>query len=268
MADDFSSAIFIGDAERDPLRAAQKDQRRPLPKRFYKHATFAQGGDGWAVLLDERPVRTPAGAPLALPSARAAELVVAEWAAQGEFIDPATMPVTRLVNSALDGVANQMDETAAEIVKFAGSDLVCYRAAEPAALVIEQAKAWTPVLDFARETLGARFVLAEGVMFATQPEAAVAAVAGEVRAIATGPAGALRLAALSVMTSLTGSALIALAVAQGAMGVEEGWRAAHVDEDFQIRAWGADEEAAARRERRRSDMQAAARLFALVIDAD
>jgi len=269
MRDDLSKDMFPTHGEAiDPVAMARRDQRKALPKRFYA-AAAVEARDGLDVLtLDGRPARTPARGLLALPTQAAARAVADEWAAQGEWIDPATMPMTRLVNSALDGVANQMDETAAEIVKFAGSDLVCYRAAEPAALVIEQAKAWTPVLDFARETLGARFVLAEGVMFATQPEAAVAAVAGEVRAIATGPAGALRLAALSVMTSLTGSALIALAVAQGAMGVEEGWRAAHVDEDFQIRAWGADEEAAARRERRRSDMQAAARLFALVIDAD
>lgn len=269
MRDDLSKDLLPTHGEPiDPAEMARRDQRKALPKRFYSQAGVEARDGVFALALDGRPARTPARGLLALPTRAAAEALAAEWAAQGELIDPATMPMTRLVNSALDGVASQMAETAAEIVKFAGSDLVCYRAAEPASLVIEQARAWNPVLDFARDRLGARFALAEGVMFVAQPEAALAAVASAVESIARGPAGALRLAALSVMTSLTGSALIALAVAHEAMSAEEGWRAAHVDEDFQIRAWGADEEAAARREKRRLDMLAAARLFALAIDAD
>ena len=262
MADDFSSAIFIGDAERDPLRAAQKDQRRPLPKRFYKEASVAPRDGGWAVLLDERPVRTPAGAPLALPSARAAELVVAEWAAQGEFIDPATMPVTRLVNSALDGVARDLAGVAADIVKYLGSDLVCYRAGEPASLVAAQQALWDPVLDFARRTFGARFTLAEGVMFVDQPATAVAAAGRAVEAHANAADGALRIAALHSMTTLTGSALIALAHAGGLFDATAAWDAAHVDEDHQMRLWGLDAEALARRAKRFEDMKAASDLFA------
>ena len=269
MRDDLSKDLLPTHGEPiDPAEMARRDQRKALPKRFYSQAGVEARDGVFALALDGRPARTPARGLLALPTRAAAEALAAEWAAQGELIDPATMPMTRLVNSALDGVASQMAETAAEIVKFAGSDLVCYRAAEPASLVIEQARAWNPVLDFARDQLGARFALAEGVMFVTQPEAALAAVASAVESIARGPAGALRLAALSVMTSLTGSALIALAVAHAAMSAEEGWRAAHVDEDFQIRAWGVDGEAAARREKRLADMLAAARLFALAIDAD
>lgn len=262
MGDDLSSAIFIGDAERDPLRAAQKDQRRALPKRFYKEATFAAAEGGFAILLDGRPVRTPAGAQLALPSEPAAALVAAEWAAQGDAIDPATMPVTRLVNSALDGVARDIAGVAADIVKYLGSDLVCYRAGEPATLVAAQAALWDPVLEFARRAFGARFALAEGVMFVDQPVAATAAAGRVVEAHANACDGALRLAALHSMTTLTGSALIALAHVCGHFDVRQAWDAAHVDEDHQMRLWGMDAEALARRSVRFVDMKAASDLFA------
>ena len=270
MRNDLSKDLFPIHGEAiDPVAMARRDQQKALPKRFYKQATAEPRDGAFALLLDGRPARTPARAALSLPTRAAAEAIAAEWAAQGEFIDPASMPMTRLVNSAIDGVSRAMAETAAEVVKFAGSDLVCYRAGEPDKLAIAQAQAWNPALDFARDKLGARLVLAEGVMFVAQPEEALAAVARAVEAIAdAGMAGPLRLAALNVMTSLTGSAVLALAVAQGAMSAEEAWRAAHVDEDFQIQAWGADAEAAERRERRWLDMQAAARLCALAIDSD
>ncbi|MCB1546153.1 MAG: ATPase, partial [Rhodoblastus sp.] len=144
MPDDFSADFFVSNADRDPLRIVQKDMKRALPKRFYKEATVAARDDAWAVLLDGRSVRTPAGGMLALPTEAAARLVAAEWAAQGEDIDPSTMPVTRLVNSALDGVARDLRGVAADIVKYAGSDLVCYRAGEPDGLVAAQAAAWDP----------------------------------------------------------------------------------------------------------------------------
>lgn len=270
MRDDLSKDLFPTHGEAiDPVAMARRDQQKALPKRFYKQASIEARDGAYALLLDGRAARTPARAPLALPSRAAAQALAAEWAAQGEVIDPASMPMTRIVNSAIDGVARQMAATAEEIVKFSGSDLVCYRAGEPDSLVHEQSQAWDPVLAFAREALGARFVLAEGVMFVSQPEASLAAVAAAVDEIAqAGPGAPFRIAALSIMTTLTGSALIALAIAKGAMSVEEGWRAAHVDEDFQIRAWGSDTAAQARRERRWLDMQAAARLYGLMVDAD
>ena len=198
-----------------------------------------------------------------MPTRALAQAIADEWAAQGEIVDPDTMPLTRLANSALDGVARTMAETAAEVQKFGESDLVCYRAADPATLVAAQAEAWDPVLDFARDALGARLVMTQGILFFAQPEPALAAVRAAVAAIAAGPAAALRLAALSVMTSLTGSVLIALAVTRGAMDVEAAWGAANVDEDYQMRHWGADTDALARRERRRREMLAAATLFTL-----
>lgn len=262
MSDDFSSDFFIPADERDPLRAVQRDMRRALPKRFYKEATVAPRDGAHAVLLDGRSVRTPASGMLALPTARAAELVAAEWRVQGEAIDPARMPVTRLVNSALDGVARELEAVVADIVKYAGSDLVCYRAGEPQSLVAAQGAAWDPALAFAREKLGARFILAEGVMFAAQPPEAIAAFATAVGRHGQGPNAALRIAALHSMTTLTGSALLALMIAEGALAPEEAWAAAHVDEDYQMQLWGADEEALQKRAQRFVDMKAAADLWA------
>ena len=261
MPDDFSADFFVSNTDRDPLRIVQKDMKRALPKRFYKQADVAERDGAWAVLLDGRSVRTPAGGMLALPTEAAARLVAAEWAAQGEEIDPSTMPITRLVNSALDGVARDLQGVAADIVKYAGSDLVCYRAGEPDGLVAAQAAAWDPALAFAREKFGARFILAEGVMFAAQPDHALDAFSGAVDAFAGAPEAALRIAALHSMTTLTGSALIALMLAHGGLTAEEAWTAAHVDEDWQMRLWGADEEALAKRAQRFVDMRAAVDLW-------
>lgn len=259
MREDLSKDLLPSHGEAiDPVEMARRDQRKNLPKRFYARAHFERRDGGHALLLDGKPARTPGRNALELPTENAARLVADEWQAQAELIDPATMPVTRIVNSALDGVAREIDAVRDEIVKYAGSDLVCYRAAEPEGLVQSQALLWDPVLDFARNDLGARLVLAEGVMFAQQPDHALAAVRRAVEEVE----GALALACLHVMTTLTGSALIALAVARGKMTAEAAWAATHADEDFQMRVWGADAEALARRERRWAEMKAAADLLA------
>jgi len=261
IRDDLSD-LFVADEERNPVKAAQREMKRPLPKRFYTEVAVVPVEGGYGLALDGKAVRTPARAMLALPTQSLAEAVAAEWRGQGELIDPATMPLTRMANTALDGVAAQKDQVAAEIAKFAGSDLVCYRAGEPEALVAAQNAAWTPALDFVREAFGARFHLAEGVMFVAQPEESVAAVARAIDSEADRPDGVFRLTALHEMTALTGSVLIALALAKGALGFEQGWSAAHVDEDHQIRLWGADEEALARRKARLADMRAAYEMYA------
>ena len=170
------------------------------------------------------------------------------------------MPLTRLANSAIDGVRGREAEVRADIAKYAGSDLLCYRASEPEGLVRRQAELWDPVLAWGREALGARFAVAEGLM----PRGA--ARGGAARPLrgrwrATTPS---RLAALHVMTTLTGSALLALAHARGRLTAEQAWAAAHVDEDWQIGKWGEDAEAAARRQRRWCEMQAASRMLALL----
>ncbi len=243
----------------DPREAAQRAFKTALPKRFYKEAAAAPGEGGFVLLLDGRPARTPARRPLALPTQALGEAVAAEWAGQGEHLDPARMPLTRLANSAIDGVAERSAEVVDDLAKYAGSDLVCYRAGEPERLVAEQAAAWDPVLNAIREETGARFVLSQGVTFVAQPEGAVAAV----RAAIEREPSPFRLAALHVMTTLTGSVLIALAVALGRLSSEEGWAAAHADELYQESVWGRDEQAMARREARRADFLAAARVYEL-----
>jgi chaperone required for assembly of F1-ATPase len=204
-------------------------------------------------------VRTPAKALLALPTRALAEAVAEEWSGQREHIDPATMPLTRLANSAIDGVRGREAEVRADIVRYAGSDLLCYRAFEPEELVRRQAELWDPVLAWAREAFGVRFAVAQGLMPRAQPPAATAAIAAALEGFDT-----FGLAALHVMTTLTGSALLALAQARGRLTAEQAWTAAHVDEDWQIGKWGEDEEAAARRQRRWWEMQAAGRMLALL----
>lgn len=254
----FDADFFVDSGERDPVKAA-RDPARPLPKRFYKEATVGEADGGFSIQLDGRPVNTPARRRVVAPSRKLAEALAAEWAGQGETIDPSTMPLTRLMNSAIDGVAKQMPEVEAELLRYAASDMICYRAGEPASLAAAQSAAWDPLLAFARDRLGARLSLAEGVMFVAQPEESAAALAAAVRAyVGEGPAASLRLAALHVMTTLTGSLILALAKALKEIDLAAAWAAAHIDEDFQMRTWGEDPEALARRAARFREMAAAA----------
>ncbi len=241
------------DKPANPMAAAQRLARQELPRRFYKAAAVAPHAEGFALTLDGREAKTPGRNPLVLGDRAVAEALAAEWQRQGERIDPATMPLTRIVNAAIDRVAREMEPVRAEIVKYAGSDLVCYRGEGPQSLVDAQAAAWDPVLAWARATLGARFVLAEGIVAVDQPAESLTAVAA-----ALADVDPLRLAAVHVVTTLTGSALIALAVLRGALAPEAAWAAAHVDEDWQMGQWGRDDMALSRRAARWQDMQAAA----------
>ncbi len=263
--DDLASALFIDGGERDLLRSAGQSGKPKLPKRFYNQAAAAPVPAGFAVLLDGKAVRTPARSALVLPTEGLARAVAAEWAAQGELIDPAAMPLTKLANSAIDGVAARMAEVEADVAKYAGSDLICYRAEQPESLARAQADAWDPLLGFARETCGARLILCAGVTFHPQPEAALGKIAAQVRAfIGEGAAAPFRLAALHAMTTLTGSCVIALATAQRALDADSAFAAADLDEDYQMRVWGADAEAMAKRARRLEEMRALAQFSALV----
>jgi chaperone required for assembly of F1-ATPase len=244
----------------DPVRRAQIQMRTPLPKRFYKAVSVEPDGEVFGVRLDGKPVRTPGKALLALPNAAAAALVAGEFEAQAEVIDPVTMPTLRLVNTAIDGVAADPQAVLEDILRFASSDLLCYRADGPQGLVDRQNRHWDPVLDWARSDLGARFNLAEGVIHVEQPRGTIAVLGAHLAR----RADPLRLAALHVMTSLTGSALLALAVEAGGLDTEAAWLAAHVDEDWQIEQWGQDAEALSRRAQRKRDMMAAAGLLAVL----
>jgi chaperone required for assembly of F1-ATPase len=230
-----------------------------LPKRFYQRVDVADRDGGFALLLDEKPVRTPGKRQLLLPSRALAEAVAEEWRAQKERIDPATMPLTKLANSAIDGVRGREDDVIGDILNYAGSDLLCYRAEGPRGLIEAQRAQWDPVLAWAKSALGAPFVVAEGIVHVAQPQASLDRLREALKA--HDPFG---LAALHVMTGLSGSALLALAVALERMTREEAWKAAHVDEDWQIAQWGEDAEAASRRAARRRDFDAAARALALL----
>lgn len=221
-------------------------------RRFYKTARVEESADGSArILLDERPVRTPARAHLAAPRP-VAERIAAEWNAQETYILPITMPLTRLANTAIDGVARNVEPVREEIVSIGGNDLLFYRADEPEGLVERQRALWDPLVAHVENRLGVPLTVTAGIMPVRQaPELAE-------RLREALPAAPLPLAAVHQLTTLTGSALIALAVAEGTRSFEEGWEAAHVDEDWNIKEWGEDAQAAARREARRRDAEAAA----------
>jgi chaperone required for assembly of F1-ATPase len=250
---------FPSAEEPNPMRAAQTGMKPPLPKRFYKEAGVEERNGRYFLILDGRTARTPNRQELAVSSRGLAEALAAEWAAQGAEINPATMPVTRIVNSAIDGVAPRRAEVVDDLVRYAGSDLTYYRAGEPEPLARAQDEAWNPILDWARDTHGARFSLAEGVMHVAQPDEAVAAIRHAVEEIAS----PFALAALHVMTTLTGSILIALAHASRAIDADEAWAAAHVDEHHQESLWGEDHEAMERRRKREADFRAASEVFRL-----
>ena len=255
LLEDLEAGRLLSDP--DPVNRARAQMKAPLPKRFYTAVSVAEGPDGVEVRLDNRTVKTPAGTPIRMPGRASAELVAREFDVQREVLDPATMPVWRLANTAIDGVAADPQAVMEDIMRYASSDLVCYRAESPETLVGRQADSWDPVLDWARRAMGARFFLAEGVMHVEQPREAIGAVGIHLSREAT----PMRLAALHVMTTLTGSALIALAVDAEAMSPEEGWRAAHVDEDWNIHQWGEDAEAMQARALRERDFQGAAALI-------
>lgn len=254
MRDILEEAAGLG---KDPVMASQKGMQPVLPKRFYKEAAAAPSGEGHGVFLDGRPVRTPARHLLQLPSVEAARLVADEFGRQGEHIEPAGMPVTRLVNSVIDGVAPDAAPVVEDMLRFAGCDLVCYRAGSPAGLVASQARCWDPLVSWLRDECGANLVLAEGVMHVEQPPEALAVIGKRVAAFAD----PFAIGAMHSVTTLTGSLVIALALAEGRIDAAAAWDAANADEDWNVRQWGEDAEAARRREARRSELDAAAALL-------
>ncbi len=248
---------IASDPAADPTESARRNMRA-LRRRFYTTAAVREVAGGFEVTLDDRPIRTPARHALAFPTRGLAEAAAAEWNAQGEYVEPLQMPLTRLANTIIDGVATATDAVAAEVAKYLGSDLLFYRATGPERLVARQHELWDPVLEWARETLGARFLTGTGVMPLMQPEQALVAAAAAI------PLGPWPLGAVHAVTTLTGSTLLALALARGAITCEAAWTAANVDEDWNIDQWGADTLALERRALRSAEMEAAARVLAAV----
>ena len=229
-----------------------------LSGRFYGTVAVVETDGGFEVVLDERPVRTPLKNPLVLATRPLCEAVAAEWDAQDEHVDPGAMPLTRLANTALDRVAPQPDAVIGQVVAYAGNDLLCYRAEGPDSLILRQVRHWDPILAWAESRIGEKFVLAEGVMHHDQPAGTLAAFDRLMRGH-----DAFTLTAIHNAATLTGSALIAAALAANAFSADAGWAAAHADEDWQIGQWGRDEEAEARRRRRRVEFDAVIRFMTL-----
>jgi chaperone required for assembly of F1-ATPase len=245
----------------DPVKNAQKAMRAVLPKRFYKLSEAVETEAGFAVLLDGRNAKTSGRKPLVLPTKALADLVAHEFDSQKEFIDPFSMPVLRIVNPAIDSVSGLMGEVRADIANYAGTDLLCYRANEPEKLIARQNAMWNPIIARVESEIGARFILAEGVMHVAQLQPTLDAFA---KRLENATPDAFTLSATHVMTSLSGSAMLSLSVTAGWRSASDVWTAAHLDEDWTIEFWGEDLEAQARRAKRWIEFEAAAKVVASV----
>jgi chaperone required for assembly of F1-ATPase len=223
-------------------------------KRFYKEAAAVDRN----ILLDGKTLKTPRGAELVLPTAALAEAVAEEWRAQGEEIAPAAMPLTKLANTAIDGVAPRRDEVIAEIASFARHDHLCYRTDKPAELSARQNAAWDPLLDWAAERYGAPLLTAHGITSVAQPQASLAALKAALEAESP-----FALAALHVIASIAGSLVLALAVGDGRLTPGEAFALSQVDERYQAEKWGLDSEAEARARHLAGELDAAARFMDL-----
>lgn len=240
----------------DPNVAARKGFREPEERirRFWKTADVEAREGGWAVVLDGRPPRTPAGAPLVLPTEAAARLVAEEWNAQGEHLIPATMPATRLASTAIDRLGQAREAVADEIAAYAGSDAICYVAEAPASLVERQARAWDPWRAWAARELAVELRPAEGVVHRAQPAESLA----RVKALAL-ELDDFALAGLATAVPLLGSAVLGLALQRGAVSADEAFDLSRLEEGFQEEQWGVDAEAAERTAARRAEARLLAR---------
>jgi chaperone required for assembly of F1-ATPase len=228
-------------------------------KRFYRAAVAVASAQGFGVHLDGKPVLTPAKNTLTVPRQALAEAIAAEWQNQGDTIDPLALPLTRLVSTAIDRVLPRRQEVIAEIAKYAGTDLLCYRAAGPPELVARQHATWQALLDWANERFGARLTVTESITPIDQPPAALAALE---RAIAAHDA--MMLVALHLATAACGSAVLGLALTEQRLSPAAAFAAAQLDESFQIERWGEDSEQTKRRAALQEDIALAARFAGLL----
>ncbi|MCY7397747.1 MAG: ATPase [Sphingomonas bacterium] len=228
-------------------------------KRFWKEVALVEQDGGWSIVLDARPLKTPARATLVVGARGLADAIAEEWHACGEEIDPRAMPLTGLANAAVDHVALAPARFAADLAQYAEGDLLCYRAEHPPKLVAAQAAAWDPLLDWARQRFAIEFVVTAGIVHVGQPPATVARLAA-----ALASASPFALAALSPIVTIGGSLVTALALFERAIDSDTAWAAISLDDRWQIEQWGADNEAVASLANRRHDFDSAARFLELV----
>lgn len=226
-------------------------------KRFYKDVTVDETPDGFRFLLDGRPVQTPARQPLLLPTRALAEAIAEEWRAQGEEMQPLAMPLTRLVNTVLDGVRATRDDVIGAVLRFGENDLLSYRAETPVELAARQLE-WNAYLDWAAERHDARLAVTSGIQHVEQLPETLAALR-----LAVASRSDFDLAALHVLASVTGSLILGLAVLDGRLTANEAFALSRLDEAYQAEKWGSDREAEARAQRLAAEMGHAARLVHL-----
>ena len=253
---------YLEDADKhreDGIGRAQPLQKAELPKRFYKEVGVGPAPDGYAVTLDGKSPRTPGQKPVIVPQQSLAEAMATEWAAQQTHINPETMPVTRLVNSAIEAGEERLAALRAEIVKYAGTDLLLYRADTPRELVAEQERVWDAILVQLARHFDVSFQPTIGIMHQEQPQATLQRLQQAVADV-----GLIESVALVSITGITGSGLLTIGWRENLLEAEAVWTAAHVDEDHNIRLWGEIEEITERRIKRRRDFDAAVKVAQLV----
>ncbi len=233
--------------------------KRTLPKRFWKSETVHEVPGGWEIRLDDKPLRTPAKAPLVVPTGALARAIAGEWAAQTRHVDPETMPLTRMANSAIDKVAPNRAAVVEMLAEYGANDLLCYRAEHPQALHAREAAAWDPWLDWARKRLGADLVATRGIVPVDQPPEALAALRAPFEGL-----DPFALAAFHDLVTISGSLVLALAALAGEIDADELWRLSRIDEDWQEGQWGTDSEAAAGAAKKEAALRAAVRALELL----
>ncbi|MEM9332245.1 MAG: ATP12 family protein [Pseudomonadota bacterium] len=247
--------------ETGPGKANREYDKKQFPKRFYKTVSVKEQEEGgFALLLDEKPLQSPGKNRLLAPTLNSAELLAEEWRKIETEINPMSMPMTRLANTAIDGVSQETQAVMEDITRYASSDLLLYRADTPEGLIENQMKHWDPLLDWAAEAFDAQFETGTGIIHVPQSKDTLTKFGMRLQRFQS----AYALTCIHTLTSLSGSAIIALALAEQHIDAETGWKAAHVDEDWNISLWGEDFEAAERRRLRWLDFEAANRLLVAV----
>jgi chaperone required for assembly of F1-ATPase len=226
--------------------------------RFYRDVSVERAGEAYRILLDGKPIRTPAGAAFALPNETLAQAVAEEWRAQGEKLAPESMHLTKLANTAIDGVAPHRDAFIEQILSFAKSDSLCYRAAAPQDLIARQAAQWDPLLQWARENYGAQLRTATGIGFVEQPPEAIERLKRALK-----DRDDFTLAALNAAAALTGSAIVALGLSEGRIDADAAFAASQLDEIYQAEKWGRDPEALIQSRNKAAELTNITRFFRL-----